>query len=30
MEAKRQVMEAMRLTAEKLNHIQARVNEARK
>jgi hypothetical protein len=30
LEAKRQVMEAMRLTAEKLNHIQARVNEARK
>lgn len=30
MEAKRQVMEAMRLTAEKLNHIQARVHEVRK
>ena len=30
LEAKRQVMEAMRLTSEKLNHIQARVNEARK
>ena len=30
MEAKRQVMEAMRVTAEKLNHIQARVNEVRK
>jgi len=29
MEAKRQVMEAMRLTAGKLNHIQARVKEVR-
>ena len=29
MEAKRQLMEAMRLTADKLNHIQARVKEVR-
>ena len=29
MEAKRQVMEAMRLTANKLNHIQARLKEVR-
>lgn len=30
MEAKRQVMDAMRLTAAKLNQIQARVNEVQK
>ena len=29
LQAKRQVMEAMRLTADKLNHIQAKVKEVR-